>query len=98
MNGAGLYLNVPHLRLDEDMEEVLRTFPLTDDGGQVLQQTGGPGGESRGHSQIVLSLQQPGEVTGSPTAVADQPKLSPDAEDRCGPETDYRMSGRHFIH
>ena len=31
VNGSWLYFYVPDLRLDEDMEEVLRTFPLTDD-------------------------------------------------------------------
>ena len=37
--------NVPHLRLDESVEEVVRAPPLTDDGVHVLQQTGGPGGQ-----------------------------------------------------
>ena len=56
MNGPRLYLNVPDLRLDEDVEEVLGTFLLTDDGGQVLQQTGRPGGERRGHTEIEIYL------------------------------------------
>lgn len=89
MNGSRLYFNVPDLRLDEDMEEVLGTFPLADDGGQVLQQAGGPGGEGGDHTEILLCLQQSGQITGAAAAIADQPKLSPDALYGCGPQTHY---------
>ena len=97
MNCPRLYLDVPHLRLYEDMEEVLGAFPLTDDGGHVLQQTGRPAGERRDHCEIVLRLQQLVQITPSSTAIADQPELSANTEDRTGPQTHYRVAGRHFI-